>query len=905
MIKAFDLEIHARKLALADQTEGTIKAIRRMVESQQAFSEPASRSMPSLLTSAKMGWKVCPTGSNLDLSHQIAGCEWNDLVAGYVTQAETFKVTWQNLTGAVVDGNHKPDFLALHIVPQTPATGWVPATFQEIKPSAELEQQRAQGKGRYVFDDQTGRWRSPGAEEAAKNIYGFGYEVITERELDSLLARNVNYLWDYTRANTPRVPRNVVEAVQGFLATNQGITVADLLREVGSLTRDRFFTMIVHGQVFVPLDEEDLGISARVRVYTDQVVAEAHKTIIRTQNHELLATRPPLLATGEQLQMDQVIYDVLDGSGDVVRLRDEALGVKPMRREHLFRLHRDGRLRSLGIPSDNEKRIRTVLQTTTAEQLVTAMERLKPIELYLTTNKRRAAPGEQSLRPADRYWLNKARRGAASHGFPLIECIDRIRCRGGRTKKIGPAREKVITNAINRYYLIPEAGTKSAIYLAYAKDCKEANVSPVSYKTFSLRLKALPPDLVALKQDGEMAAGQHAPPSTDEPSLTAKAQHFMQVAQMDEYVFDVASIDPELGRDLGQFWVVVMIDVFTRTVLAITVSFEEPSYALTTLPALRKCVQRWKRSPGCILTDRGAGFKESYAKAAVAMGVRPTWRPAGKARGAAQVERCGGVSNQRLAAELRGATAILVKYRRVSKTHDPAVRAVYFPEELIRLLERYFSEVYDTLPHGGLNGRSPREMRQLSLERDGERKHTHIEPDTVFEILSLPGPSRGDGTVKIQEHDGVQHDGLYYWHPKFKESEFIGTNVPMHWDPCDITHVFVFVGGKWEESVCLALRNLRRLPREQLCLSSIMIRRDRKKYRRSTLESVTAIQLLLNSVRKTEDQVQEVLRMRESAKALTLALPPVLLAAEREGSEPNGNTTRIPGFPSAYLEERQ
>lgn len=167
------------------------------------------------------------------------------------------------------------------------------------------------------------------------------------------------------------------------------------------------------------------------------------------------------------------------------------------------------------------------------------------------------------------------------------------------------------------------------------------------------------------------------------------------------------------------------------------------SYALTTLPTLRKCVRRWKRCPTCILTDRGPGFKEGYAKAAVSMGVRPTWRPAGMARGAPQVERCGGVSNQRIAAELRGHTGILAKYRRVSQSHDPALLAVYCLSEHNGLLERYFYETYDQLPHGGLNNRSPRDMREMSLKRDGERKHLEIEPDR-FTI-----PHKGEGARQI------------------------------------------------------------------------------------------------------------------------------------------------------------
>jgi hypothetical protein len=442
-----------------------------MFERQRATSGPASRSMPSLDWSAKMGFKICPAGSNIESEFQFVRGEWDDAVAGYVTQPEDFAVEWTNLDGTKDSGNHEPDFLVLPVVPSNATGNFAPATFFEVKHSARLKTLREQGQGRYIFDESTGRWRSPGAEKAAQDIYGFGYEVVTENEIDHLKAGNVDYLHDYMKKSTPKVPHEVVEAVQSHVATIQGITIADLLLEVGGLSVDRFYAMVVRGQVYVPFDEEDLRATNKVRVYTDQVVAEAHKTILRTRNNNLLLARPPLLQAGERLQMDEVIYDVLDGSGEVVRLRDEALGIKPIRRDLLFRLHRDGRLRSLGIQSEKEKKVREILQGATAEQLLAAMERLRPIEAYITSDKRRAAPGEPGLSAKDRYWLKSARLAYAEHGNPIAGCIDRVSHRGGRAKKICEARERVINDAIEKYYLIPEPRSKGSVYGAYKDLC--------------------------------------------------------------------------------------------------------------------------------------------------------------------------------------------------------------------------------------------------------------------------------------------------------------------------------------------------------------------------------------------------------------------------------------------------
>lgn len=68
-----------------------------------------------------------------------------------------------------------------------------------------------------------------------------------------------------------------------------------------------------------------------------------------------------------------------------------------------------------------------------------------------------------------------------------------------------------------------------------------------------------------------------------------------------------------------------------------------------------------------------------------------------------------------------------------------------------------------------------------------------------------------------------------------------------------------------------------------------MIRRNREKYKRSGPESVVEIQKLLNKVRKT---AEEVLRIRESAKSLVLALPPVHLTPEPDATASNGSNAQ-------------
>ncbi len=733
--------------------------------------------------------------------------------------------------------------------------------------------------------------------------------------LDMPLARNVDFLGDFLRVAPPRVPTALAEGVREHVAGHQGCALEDLITEFPQLNMDKFCSLVVHGEVYVPLTECPLTDARQVRIYSDAVVAAAHAVILRTENNDFRLMRPPLLKLGEVLLLNGVQYEVVDDSkAEVVTIRDEALGTKPLRRDHALGLHRSGRLQSLGVPSEKQRQISRILTKTPPAALQAAMVRLDQFSPYIHTDKRRAAKGEASLTDTQRYWLRKARRAHEEFGLALVGCIDRVHLRGNRVSSLSKERLDALDKGIKDCYLCQDPGTKSDAFAGYKKLCKALAVQPVSERTFRERLMKLPRATVVRAQEGDMAANAQEPPSTGEPSLAAQPEFFMHVGRLDEFKFDLAVLDPDLARVLGTMWVAVLFDGYTRSVLAFSVTFESPSYHATTLVVLRKCIQRWGRLPSIIVSDNGPGFKEDYKEAASNLGFRATWRRSGRGRDGADLERFIGVTQQRVGARLRGRTGLVAKHRRLSKSHLPETRAVNFPLDVSDIFDGYFFQTYDELPHDGLNGKTPREMREASLRDHGARAHANIELTWELETLMLP-KLREDGDAKVQAHDGVQAFKLLYWHDDFAEEQFVSTRVPLRWDPTDITQVRVFVGGRWVPADCLKLRHLRALPREQLCLISLMIRRDKRLARMKAEERISTINEMLRDITKSGLELDQVLEMKASAKFMASDLnflkfdptpaPEPITSASSTPSAPPGNGTAgtPPGLPSSYLDQ--
>ena len=146
---------------------------------------------------------------------------------------------------------------------------------------------------------------------------------------------------------------------------------------------------------------------------------------------------------------------------------------------------------------------------------------------------------------------------------------------------------------------------------------------------------------------------------------------------------DHTQLDIELTAEhvLGRPWMTIMLDAFSRRVLAVSVDFDELQ-----LPLLHDGVARnarWhNRLPQCLVVD-GMKFSSTYFETLLARyECTKKTRPPAEARFGAVVERIFGVANTQFVHNLLGNTQITSNVRQVTKSVNPREWAVW-PRALV------------------------------------------------------------------------------------------------------------------------------------------------------------------------------------------------------------------------------
>ncbi len=875
MITPFNLESYRAQAVAARMPEHILGFVEHAM-AEKIAREPASRSHATLLDSIKMPGRP-PLGSAIETKQAIQ-LEFDSEVAGYLTQVGlTFAVGTTKAGGDAGGMRMRVDLLALRFPEQAAQEGLPFAFFIDCKSAKELESTNGIG-GIYTRDESTGRWRHLAAEQKVRELWGFGYEVRVELDCNQVLAENIDYVWDFAGRRKATIPSEALATLRSFVAENPGVTMHEAQTTLG-LSRDQMLQAVANREIEVRWEVELLRDSHLTHLYANAAIAEFYAATERMKKITQGFNIPPMFMVGERLVIDGAESDIVDlPRPEVVKVRTELGELKAMPRSHLHEQFRQGRLRSIGMPTKEESRRRAFIRKLEPEQIERALVKLGVVESRLLGNVKRARPGEAPLTSTHRLWLAKARRGLEEFGDPLFGLVGWECNRGDRSPRLCEREEQLIDRQLRDTYLSARKSKQEA-YTIYKKACEEEKLCPVSYKTFFKRLKKIPEKLQAQLRSGIGAANAAASPSIEAPSLPAVPKFFMHAAHIDESPFDLALIDPRFEKKkhvLGTATLAIMFDTYSRTVLAFVLTFEAPSYVATTLPLIRKCILRWKRLPRWIVTDNGPAFKHEYARAFDDLDAGLTWRPTWRGRSGAQIERFIGITQQDVAQHLPGSTKILSDLHRVPPSHHPENHAALFLASATEILGRFFDVEYDRRKHSALAGQSPRQVREANQALHGSRDHVQIDQNSQFEFLLLPRP--GKQKQKIQKHKGVQAFGLYYWSERFEGHQ--GEMVDVRYDPIDFTRVFVYLDGQWIEADHLPSRNLRvRLTAVQLCVVSMMVRRDRREFRRDEKDRIQSINVILKELHDGVGDPIEMMRIKESAKAAIDHFPRLTIKA--------------------------
>lgn len=710
--------------------------------------------------------------------------EYDPATYEFYDQVPPIKLSYLNGGGKRVTHPSTPDFFLI----QESWMGWV-----ECKPEETLQEIHATGSGRFVPNGQGG-WRCPPGEEFAAQ-FGLEFRVCSTKDYNWLFIRNLEFLADYLDVDCPEPSQDERYALTKAFAQDRWLCLSDLLAMEG-VTADAVYTLIARVALYADLEEELLAEPIFTHICRDSLSFKVY----REQKRGSQSSRPqavvPLgsvsLQVGAQILWDGVPWRILNVGHDDICLEDEAHVLSNLRHDTFHSLVLQGAIIGQSEEFDDCRRAADdVLRRASGIDLDVATRRQGALE----TMKAGEAQPDIPARTL-RYWKKLARDGEITYGNLYVGLVARTSARGNRLRKIDPVVIELMNQVIDEEILTSHQPLITVGYGTLVNQCAEQGLICPSEKSFRAEIKRRREDKIVLAREGRRAAysvtefvwviDQSTPRHGERP---------FEIGHIDHTQVDDELVDSRTGANLGRPWLTILMDAFTRMVLAFFLSFDPPSYR-SCMAVIRAAILRHGRIPATIVVDKGSDFESAYFERLLArLKCHKKSRPAAKARFGSVIERFFGVANQSFFHNLRGNTQASKVPRRMSPSHNPKRLAVWTLPALTTEFEAYVYDTYANLPHSAL-GISPQKALEHGLANSGRRPHILIPDSEGFRLLCLPTTPLGKAVVRGGK--GIKVRGILYWTAAFRDPKVVGTTVEIRYDPFDISRAYVYVNGCWQ-----------------------------------------------------------------------------------------------------------
>lgn len=795
--------------------------------------------------SQKMGRTIQFESHKVELP-AIEDYEANDDVLEYYDQPIKLKLSYRSKKGRKVVCSHTPDFLIL----RESSIG-----FEEWKPEAGLKKLAEKQPNRYCIDVD-GNWHSPPAQECVEKL-GVYYRLRTDSEINWTLYRNRQFLKSY-QSQGYRVDKVITADLHDIVASNPGITLSELAQSVSNSNVDDINALIANHQLYVNLEKELLAEPERVHIFRDSKIAEVYHVTMpclatsATQSLELLNT-----SDGEWVNWDGKLLMILQRGQTQIVLRGESDLIELSYKE-FDHLVQQGSITNLSPleQSSRKKALWEQISRASPQDLEIATYRYQTIEPYL----RGQAPVEVSVPERTiRHWKAKYRNAQERYGWGYIGLLPRQSARGNRQPRLQPEVWTFIDQVIEQNYETLKQRGKLAVYGIFLREWEKAGFeSPCpGQTTFLNRINRRSGYQQTRQRKGKRAAYPQTKIYHELTMTTPRhGDRPFEICHIDHTELDIELVCKQTGRSLGRPWATVLLDAFSRRILAIYLSFDCPSYR-SCMMVLRLCVQRFGRFPETLIVDNGAEFGSIYFETLLAaFECTKKQRPPASPRFGSLIERLFGTSNTEFLYNLRGNTQITKCVRQVTKSNNPKGLAVWTLAELNEYFCRYAYEVYDQKEHQAL-GQSPRDTYLTGIANSGSRTQRHIVYDENFRILTLPSTPKG--TAKVRMGEGVKINYLNYWSTddSFRQPDVEGTQVPVRYDPFDMGTAYAFVKGQWVRCISEHYALLQGRTEKEVRYASQELRRQKQQYAKHITVRAKEIAVFLES-----SEAQEALQLQ-------------------------------------------
>lgn len=654
--------------------------------------------------------------------------------------------------------------------------GW-----EEWKPLEKVVQLAEEMPGRLVFDEKSGRYISPPAEDYAAR-FGLGFRVMTSQDISYRLTENFQYLKDFLYTEPEEYFEKVNESK--VFGDCRWVFLSDVL-EAGSVNPDDLFHWILNQDVFVDLEKDLLRQPRYCRIFrtqTDFLLLEDVKSVSRHKDPRL----------GDRVNFCGSVYQVSSINPQFYLLEDDASGTKSIPKKLLDEQLASG---AAFLHIEDQGAVFSMLQKAGPRELEQANHRLKildevkggkPIEEVA----KRHSISERTVRN----WLRQFNLSEQEFGEGFVGLIPKISSRGNRESRLDPATRSLIELTLDEHYLNKKSPPLSHAFGLFLHACEKSGIPTVSFKTFSSFAKSIDTAKRVRARSGDKAAYQHESGSNKGRKMPwdLSGQFAMDVVHTDHTQLDIELVSSKNGISLGRPWLTLFLDGFSRKPVGFVVLYDPPSYR-SLMIGIRQMVKCTGYFPASFVVDGGKEFLGIYFETLVASKGSSIQKREGKPRQGALIERYFGSVTSQLIDRLQGNTQPTKNVRQMSRDMNPKRNAIWTLESLHAALDSFF-ELYATSDHPAL-GCSPEYQFERSMARDGARKIRKVEYNSEFTILTCPPPRRGE--VIANPCRGIRVNFLDYWHPAFRSCGSRKEKVPVRYDPFDIGYVYAFVKGSW------------------------------------------------------------------------------------------------------------
>lgn len=743
-----------------------------------------------------------------------------------------------------------PDYFVLH----KEWAGWV-----ECKEEKKLQQLVDQDKSHFV-KNADGTWRFPPGEGHAAPL-GLRFVVRSSKENDWIVLRNLLLLHDYLPPNRVPTKPSEVAAAQEKVRLQPWWILRDFIHAEPAIPPDTVFQLIADGTIYVDLQRELLAEPEVTHVFCDKSAAKFHQSYLFAMTKG--GPVPPasvVIEEGQKLLWDGKPWVIFNSTPDRVTLKSP-----------------DGRFESPVMDSFRELvrvGLITCADAVEEERAAAREERSRnasPIDMKLAND--RLYNLFPQLGDADRKYCDRMlsklrsmyRSAEEGIGNGFVGLLPRTHLRGNRERKVDPPVLAVMDEVIAEKLVDARRGLVTPAYGAVRTRCIDRGLAVPSEKTFrrQIKLTKRAADMVAAREGKKAAYGQTDFCWSLEHSSPRHGDMPYAVGHIDHTELDLQLSGRRFREKKMRLWLTVLIDAYTRKVLAYYLSFDKPSYR-SCMCVIRDCVRRGHRVPSVIVVDKGAEFLGNYFDTLLArLKVSKKVRPTAAGRFGSLIERFFGLTNQEFIHSLRGNTKASRDPRRMSATHDPQALSIWDIETFSDAFEGFIEKGYGNLEHTAL-GMSPNMAMATGLAMFGARKH-RVDPYTrEFILWTLPTVAKGKAKV-IPGH-GVKINYVYYWNDAFKSPKVEKTSVHVRFNPFDVAYACAYIDGTWVDLISeYAVQFKGRSEREVKLISAEIRERQRKTHERRNVNAER-----IAAYMEEADQTERILlqRMRDQEMQL-------------------------------------